>query len=341
MPRDRLIVVTGPSGSGKSSLLYDTLFAEGQRQFLESLGIQAGRVVRQLQRPDVDLIEGLQPTLAIDQRTGSANPRSTVGTITEIHDHLRVLMVRLGTPFCPNCKQPVRRQSVDEITELLFDEPIGTKYMLLAPMKRGEKGKHLELFETIRKAGFLRARVDGAIVDIDPAPELNPRKEHSIDAVIDRIILRDNVRDRLAESLRLAVRHGSGAVVVCSLAPNVELVKNADGADVSPWDESLYSTIHACPTCNQGFTEPEPRGFSFNSPYGACPECQGLGNRVEFDPTLVFPDETASLASGACAAWRGLAAKALDARRDMLEPVLRKVGVAWDTPLDRWPPACA
>jgi len=339
LPRGQLIVVTGPSGSGKSSLLYDTLFAEGQRQFLESLSVTARQFMHQLQRPDVDLIDGLQPTLCIDQRSGSTNPRSTVATVTEIYDHLRVLWARLATPICPQCGESIKQQSADEILEQLLEEPAGTKLMLLAPKLRGQKGKQLELFEEIRKAGFLRARVDGAIVDVDPPPELNAKKSHTIEAVVDRIIIRDKIEQRLGESLRLAITQGGGAVIVCSLPPGQELTKDAAGNDTTPWNEELLSTIHACPTCKLSFPELEPRSFSFNSPYGACPTCEGLGQQLAFDPTLVLPNPELSLAGGANLAWKGFSAKALREATAPLQEVLPRWKVTWETPLAEWPEA--
>lgn len=336
IPRDQLTVITGPSGSGKSSLAFDTIFAEGQRQYLESLSVTARQFVHQLERPDLDWIDGLQPTLAIDQRGGSPNPRSTVGTITEIYDYLRILFARLGTPYCPRCQEPILPQPVEDILADLLSRPTGTKLMLLAPKQKGEKGKQTALFEEIRKAGFLRARVDGEVHDVDPPPELNPRKAHTVEAVIDRIIVRENIADRLGESLRLAIHHGGGAVLVCELAPGQELTKQ-DGKDITIWEETLYSTLSACPICKQSYPELEPRSFSFNSPYGACPECQGLGNRVEFDPRLVFPDEALALSKGACTAWRGLGTTRLSRYQNAVREILPRWNVRWETPLADWP----
>ncbi|MDX1961940.1 MAG: excinuclease ABC subunit UvrA [Pirellulales bacterium] len=337
IPRDRLVVITGPSGSGKSSLAFDTLFAEGQRQYLESVSISARKLIQQLERPDIDWLDGLQPTLAIDQRAGNQNPRSTVGTITEIYDFLRVLFARLGVPHCPRCQIPIRPRPAEEIERDLTERPVGTKLMLLAPRVLAQKGKHLDEFEQIRKAGFLRARVDGAVVDIDPPPELNPRQSHTIEAVIDRIIIREQIQKRLAESLRLAIDQGNGAVIVCELPAGAELVKHPDGRDATVWTETLFSTLSACPGCQTSYPEIEPRSFSFGSPQGACPDCQGLGNRHELDPRLVLPDETRSLADGACAAWRGLSSKRLAAYHAALQPWLDAHQLALNTPLADYP----
>lgn len=327
-PRDRLIVVTGPSGSGKSSLAFDTLYAEGQRQYVESLSVYARQFLHQLERPDVDLIEGLQPTISIDQRTGSLNPRSTVATVTEIYDYLRLLFARVGTPHCPTCGSTICQQTPEQIQETLLELPEGTKAMILAPMVRGRKGAHREVLEAIRKAGFVRARIDGLVYEIDQAPELEPRKNHDIEAVIDRIILREGIEARLAESVNLAVRHGEGAVIVTQLDPNAENKK-----DPSAWLDELYSTQYACPVCKTSLAELEPRTFSFNSPYGACPACEGLGSKVEFDPDLVVPDWNLSMEQGAVAPWKGSTAAALKKERAQVEPFLARNQAAWDAPL--------
>ncbi len=278
LPRDRLIVITGPSGSGKSSLAFDTLYAEGQRQYIESLSVYARQFLHQLERPDVDLIEGLQPTISIDQRSGSQNPRSTVATVTEIYDYLRLLYARLGDPSCYRCGASIRQQSPEQILETLLARPEGTRMMILAPMVRGRKGRHREVLEAVRKAGLLRARIDGQVLDVDQPPALTPQKVHRIEAVIDRIVVRPGVGPRLAESIRLALRHGDGLV----LASHEQSRRGGE----SGWHDELFSTLYACPNCKTSFEELEPRTFSFNSPYGACPECEGLGTRVVADAQL-------------------------------------------------------
>ena len=215
IPRNQLVVLTGPSGSGKSSLAFDTLFAEGQRQFIESLSVYARQFLHQMERPDVDLIEGLQPTLCIDQRPGNQNPRSTVATVTEIYDYLRLMMARLGTPHCPDCGEPIQQQTAEQIQQRLLELPEGTKTMLLAPLVRGRRGQHQEVLAQIRKAGLVRARVDGEVYEVEQAPELDARKLHHIDAVVDRIIIRAGIDARLAESIQMAVRLGDGLMAVC------------------------------------------------------------------------------------------------------------------------------
>ncbi len=333
IPRDRLVVITGPSGSGKSSLAFDTLFAEGQRQYVESLSVYARQFLHQLERPDVDLIEGLQPTISIDQRAGSLNPRSTVATVTEIYDYLRLLYARLGESFCHQCGAEVCQQSPEQIQESLLEMPEGTKATILAPLVRGRKGGHRDVLDEIRKAGFVRARVDGLVYEIDQVPELAPRKNHNIEAVIDRIIIRPGIESRLAESVNLAVRNGEGTVIVALLDPEAE-----NKRDPSAWKDLLYSTQYACPSCKVSLPDLEPRTFSFNSPYGACPTCEGLGSRIEFDPELVIPDWSLSLEQGAIAPWKGSTATAAKKHRALLEPFLAKHHHSWDAPLEQLKP---
>ena len=330
LPRDRLIVITGPSGSGKSSLAFDTLFAEGQRQYIESLSVYARQFLHQMERPDVDLIEGLQPTISIDQRAGSQNPRSTVATVTEVYDHLRLLFARLGDPACYRCGASIRQQTPEQIIEDLLALPTGTKLIVMAPLVRGRKGQHKDVLAAVRKAGFLRVRIDGEVLDLEHVGELAPRKNHQIDAVVDRIILREGVDARLAESTRLALGHGDGAVLVSYLEPAAGGgAKNGK----EPWKEQLYSTLYACPHCKISFEELEPRTFSFNSPYGACPACEGLGSRLQFDPELVLPDDSLSLAGGAVAAWKGATPAEARRHKTQLRAFLKSSGFTWKTPL--------
>jgi excinuclease ABC subunit A len=299
IPRGKFVVITGPSGSGKSSLAFDTLFAEGQRQYIETLSTYARQFLHQLERPDVDLIEGLQPTISIDQRAGSRNPRSTVATVTEIYDYLRLLMARTGEVFCYRCGEPIRQQTPDQIADELMGLAEGTKLILLAPMVRGRKGKHEDVFAAVRKAGLVRVRVDGTVYDLDGLPELAPRRNHSIDAVVDRIVLRPSVRPRLLESLRLTIRHGEGLAAASLLRAGTD----ASGA----WEERRYSTEYACPNCRLSYEEIEPRTFSFNSPYGACPACQGLGILVEETASQSGADASPTPADGGevCPECRG------------------------------------
>ncbi len=329
IPRDRLVVITGPSGSGKSSLAFDTLYAEGQRQYIESLSTYARQFLHQLERPEVDLIEGLQPTISIDQRAGSHNPRSTVATVTEIYDYLRLLYARLGQPRCHQCGESIHQQSPENILDSLMELNRGTRVMILAPLVRGRKGEHKDVFNSIRKAGLLRARVDGEVIDVDDPPELAPRKTHTIEAVVDRVVVRDGARGRIAESVNLAIRHGDGLV----LATHEE-----KRAGKTQWRDRLFSTLYACPNCGISFEELEPRTFSFNSPYGACPECEGLGSHVAFDPELVVPEWGLSISGGAVAPWRSDSPAALRKHQKHLQPFLAKAGIDRSTPLEKLSP---
>ena len=356
IPRNRLVVVTGPSGSGKSSLAFDTLYAEGQRQYIESLSVYARQFLRQLERPDVDLIEGLQPTISVDQRAGATNPRSTVATVTEIYDYLRLLFARLGQATCYCCGQPIRQQTLEQILDALMALPEGTRVMVLAPMVRGRKGEHRDVLAAIRKAGLLRARVDGEVIDVETPPQLVAQRTHQIEAVVDRIVIREGVQARLAESIRLAVKHGDGLVIaayddrsskVARALRDRDSASRSDAATVDralrdrdpsrpngAWQDCLFSTHYACPDCKISYEELEPRTFSFNSPYGACPACEGLGVRVEFDPDLVVPDWSRSLAAGAVAPWRR-SASAMRKPRQALKEFLAAAGIRWNTPLEK------
>ncbi len=325
IPRNRLVVVTGPSGSGKSSLAFDTIYAEGQRQYIESLSVYARQFLHQLERPDVDAIEGLPPTIAIDQRAGVGNPRSTVATITEIYDYLRLLYARLGEATCYRCGEPIRQQHPGQIIDELLALPEGTKLMILAPMVRGRRGEHQDVFAAIRKAGFVRARVDGQVIDVEHPPPLAAQKVHHIEAVVDRVVVRNGVRPRLAESVQVAVRHGDGLLVA---------LFEERKAENATWRERLFSTKYACAQCKISYEEIEPRTFSFNSPYGACPTCEGLGVREEFDPQLVVPDKRRSLAQGAVLPWNegpGPDRKT----KNLVRAFLASVGARWNTPLEK------
>ena len=295
VPRDQFVVITGPSGSGKSSLAFDTLYAEGQRQYIESLSVYARQYLHQLQRPDVDLIDGLPPTICIDQRPGRQGRRSTVATTTEIYDHLRLLMARLGAVYCYQCGAQVRQQSPEQIQDQIMDLPEGTKTMILAPLVRGRRGAHKDVLQRIRKAGLVRVRIDSDVHDLDHVPTLAPRKTHHIDAVVDRVIIRPGIRSRVAESVALAIELSGGLAEICYLTPQAEGKSKAN----SSWSDQLYSTRHACPNCNISYEEIQPRTFSFNSPYGACPVCEGIGLLERFDPELVLPSLEVSLADGA------------------------------------------
>jgi excinuclease ABC subunit A len=294
IPRNRLVVITGISGSGKSSLAFDTIFAEGQRRYVESLSAYARQFLGEMQKPDVDSIEGLSPAISIDQRGVSHNPRSTVGTVTEIYDYLRLLYARIGIPHCPQCGREVTRQSAQQIVDAVLALPAGTRFQVLAPLVKDRKGHHQAVFEDVRKAGFVRVRVDGVVREVDEEIELDRYKLHTIEAVVDRLIIPEEIDDgfrtRLTDSVETALRLGDGIVVINDVSAE------------EPRD-LLYSEHLACPVCGISLPEIEPRTFSFNSPHGACRTCQGLGTRTELDPDLIVPNPDLSLEEGAIVAW--------------------------------------
>jgi excinuclease ABC subunit A len=355
IPQHKLVVITGLSGSGKSSLAFDTLLAEGQRQYIESLSIYARQFFEQMQRPDVDVIEGLQPTIAINQQAASTNPRSTVATVTEIYDYLRVLMARVGDVGCPDCGTPISQQTPNEIQEHILALAEQTKVMILAPMVRGRMGKHAEVLDRIRKEGFVRVRIDGQTYELDQVPELKARQHHNIEAVVDRVIIREGIENRLAESVRLALKHGEGALRISVLTPEAKAKLNGANGNGQPinghangnghtngnghehWEERVFSTFYACPDCKRNLAEVEPRTFSFNSPYGACRTCDGLGIVEGFDSDLVLPDLTLSLAQGAIAPWRGATGPSQEQQDKWLGVFLSKAKLSVDVPLAEWP----
>jgi excinuclease ABC subunit A len=290
IPRNRLTVVTGLSGSGKSSLAFDTIYAEGQRRYVESLSAYARQFLGVMEKPDVDQIDGLSPAIAIEQRTAARNPRSTVGTVTEIYDYLRLLWARVGTPHCPECDRPVRRQSATQIAGRISGWTEGTRVEILAPLIRGRKGEFRDLFDEALQEGFVRARVDGELVDLSDPPKLNRRVNHDISVVVDRLVLRPEERQRVAESIETALRMAAGTVEVH------EIPHGADGAGEP--DRHLFSEHYSCPVCGISIPELEPRQFSFNSPYGACPSCDGLGVRLEPNPELAVGDDRISILEG-------------------------------------------
>mgnify|MGYP002780462853 CR=1 FL=1 len=302
LPRDRLTVITGLSGSGKSSLAFDTIYAEGQRRYVESLSAYARQFLGLMEKPDVDVIEGLSPAISIEQKTAGRNPRSTVGTVTEVYDYLRLLWARVGTPHCPGCGQPVRRQSATQIVEQVLAWPEGTRIEVLAPLVRGRKGEFRELFEEMRKQGFVRARVDGELIQLEAPPKLARRQNHDIAVVVDRLVVRPDDRQRLADSIETALRTADGVVEI-----HAHLALPAQATDSrQPTADSrvhLFSEHYGCPSCGLSIPELEPRQFSFNSPYGACAACGGLGTRKEPNPELVLGDPSISVLEGVVLPW--------------------------------------
>ncbi|MCX5991005.1 MAG: excinuclease ABC subunit UvrA [Chloroflexi bacterium] len=318
IPRDRLVVITGVSGSGKSSLAFDTIYAEGQRKYVESLSAYARQFLGQMEKPDVDYIDGLSPAISIDQRGPSRNPRSIVGTVTEIYDYLRLLFARVGHPHCPKCGREIAQQTVQQIVDSILALPLSSRIMIMAPLVRDRKGEHQAIFEDLRKAGYVRVRVDGRMYDLSEEFQLDKNKKHLIEAVIDRLIIEEATDvSRVADSVETALKLGAGVV----------LISIADG------DELLFSEHFACVHCGISVGEIAPRTFSFNSPHGACPDCTGLGHKLEIDPELVIPDKSFSLAEGAIRPW-ARAGSMSSWYEDMVETVARRHGLSTDVPVE-------
>ncbi|MFR0496929.1 excinuclease ABC subunit UvrA [Limosilactobacillus reuteri] len=316
IPKNKLVVVTGLSGSGKSSLAFDTLYAEGQRRYVESLSAYARQFLGQMDKPDVDSIDGLSPAISIDQKTTSHNPRSTVGTVTEINDFLRLLWARVGTPICPNDNIPITSQSPEQMVDRVLELPERTRLQILSPVVRDKKGTQKKVFETIKREGFVRVQVDGETYDLDSVPELDKNKKHTINVVIDRIIIKEGIRSRLFDSFESALRLSDGYAI----------------ADVIGGDPIPFSEQYACPICGFTVGELEPRLFSFNAPTGACPECEGLGLKLEVDIDLVVPDQTKTLKEGAIVPWNPISSQYYP---QMLEQFCKSVDIDMDTPFNK------
>ena len=323
LPRNRMIVFTGLSGSGKSSLAFDTIYAEGQRRYVESMSSYARQFLGQMDKPDVDLIEGLSPAISIDQKTTARNPRSTVGTVTEIHDYLRLLYARAGTPHCPVCGREIRQQSVDEMVAAVLALPEGTKIQLLSPIVRTRKGEHTKLLEQALKDGFLRVRIDGEMYELDETPKLDKQKKHTIEIVVDRLVVRPNIRQRLTDSLETALKQSGGLVTV---------------QQIESGEETQFSQNYACPDCGVNIEELTPRMFSFNNPYGACPTCAGLGTLMKISPDLCIPDRDKSRNEGAisCMGW-GDSGTAGSMANNLLSSLAAHYGFSMDTPVRELP----
>ncbi|HOV63978.1 MAG TPA: excinuclease ABC subunit UvrA, partial [Spirochaetia bacterium] len=320
LPRDKLIVISGVSGSGKSSLAFDTIFAEGQRRYVESLSAYARQFLGRMDKPDLDYIEGLSPAISIEQKTTHRNPRSTVGTVTEIYDYFRLLYARIGVPHCPSCGRVIREQHIDQILDTIMSYPQETKLMILAPVVRGKKGEHQKIFTDARRAGFVRARVDGEIVSLDEDINLDRQKKHNIEIIVDRLKIGPDMRKRLSESVETALQVADGNLIVVRISGKTE-------------EEVFFSQKNSCPDCGISIPELQPRLFSFNNPYGACPECSGLGITLEFDPDLVIPDKSLSFNDGGVltanpdAAWQ----------RSWFEALSKHFHFSLDTPFDKLP----
>ncbi len=338
LPRNRLIVVTGLSGSGKSSLAFDTIYAEGQRRYVESLSSYARQFLGQMEKPDVDYIEGLSPAISIDQKSTSRNPRSTVGTVTEVYDYLRLLFARVGTPHCYRCGREISTQSSEQIVDSIAELPDGTRIVLLAPLVRGRKGEYAKLFEEITKEGFTRVRVDGEMKELRDKIALDKKRKHTIEVVVDRLVMKPEIRKRLADSVETTLRLSSGIVTVI-LSPSDGDPERSRGTQADK-TELTFSEAFACVYCGLSFEELAPRLFSFNSPYGACPACSGLGEKIEIDPWKVIPDRSKSIAEGAIVPWsRNMGSGRYPSMNpyymQQLERVLRRYRVKTTTPIEQ------
>lgn len=319
IPRDKLIVFTGVSGSGKSSLAFETIYAEGQRRYVESLSSYARQFLGQMDKPDVDSIEGLSPAISIDQKTTNHNPRSTVGTVTEIYDYLRLLFARIGIPHCPKCGKEIKKQTVDQIVDHVMELPEKTKIQLLAPVVRGRKGTHVKLLQDAKKSGYIRARVDGNIYDLSEEISLDKNKKHNIELVVDRLVIREGIEKRLTESIETVSSLSGGLLIV----------------DINSEKELVFSQNYSCPDCGISFEELEPRNFSFNNPFGACPDCSGLGMQMKFDPNLVIPNKSLSIKAGAITAsgWNS-AGKEDSVTGKVFKTLSEKYNFSLDTPFE-------
>jgi len=337
LPRDRLVVVTGLSGSGKSSLAFDTIYAEGERRYVESLSAYARQFLGQMNKPDVDYIEGLSPAVSIDQKSTSHNPRSTVGTVTEIYDYLRLLFARIGVPHCPQCGKVIQKQSVEKIVDQVMSMPEDTRLHLLAPLIRGRKGEYKQIFDDVRKKGFVRVRVNGEVRDVNDEIKLDRYKQHTIDVVVDRLVVRPDLAGRVADSVQTALQMGGGICIVERITQEAGgRTQEADGRSQSsilnPQSSMTFSEHFACAECGINLEELAPRSFSFNSPYGACKTCDGLGMREVFDPKLLIPDASLSLEAGGIAPWHS---RTSDYKKQALRAIAEKMGFATSTPLKK------
>lgn len=347
IPRNQLVVVTGLSGSGKSSLAFDTIYAEGQRRYVESLSAYARQFLGQMDKPDVDHIDGLSPAISIDQKSASKNPRSTVGTVTETYDYLRILFARVGTPHCINGHGPIERQSTDQIVDIVRTLPEGTKLQILGPVVRGRKGEYKKELVDIAKAGYVRVRVDGRMYEVTDDIPMDRYKQHTIEVVVDRVVVKEGIERRLTDSIEAALKMGSGLVTVSIQLPEgvpappsvqgmldrqAELESESEG-----WSDLLFSEAYACSVCGYSMPDLEPRMFSFNSPYGACPDCSGLGSKTEFDPDLVAPDHSKSLRDGAILPFVYKSGEVKDWWPEMLDAVGRACGFDAKSPISEIP----
>ena len=322
IPRNDLVVLTGLSGSGKSSLAFDTIYAEGQRRYMESLSSYARMFLGQMEKPNVESIEGLSPAISIDQKSTNRNPRSTVGTVTEIYDYFRLLYARIGTPHCPNCGREIHKQTVDQMVDQIMEQPEGTRLQLLAPVVRGRKGQHEKVLDRAKKSGYVRVRIDGSLYELTEEISLDKNIKHNIDIVVDRLVVKDGIQRRLADSVENVLELADGLLVV----------------DIIGGEPMTFSQSFSCPDCGVGISEIEPRSFSFNNPFGACPVCVGLGYKMEFDEELMIPDKSLSINGGAVAVvgWQSCTDKN-SFTNAILQALCKEYGFDLDTPFESYP----
>ena len=340
IPRNEMVVFTGLSGSGKSSLAFDTIYAEGQRRYMESLSSYARQFLGQMEKPKVESIEGLSPAISIDQKATNRNPRSTVGTVTEIHDYLRLLYARVGIPHCPNCGRAITKQTVDQMADSILELPEGTRLQLLAPVVRGRKGEHVKLLESAKKSGYVRARIDGIVYELDEEIKLEKNIKHNIDIVVDRIVVKKGIESRLVDSIENILHQTDGMMTVEVVSWPEGAVKPGKGEKALPVDENNeihFSSSFACPDCGISIGDIEPRNFSFNNPFGACPACAGIGYKMEFDQELIIPDESLSINQGAIIApgWAS-SGKEGSFTHAVLEALAEKHNFSLDTPFKEY-----
>ena len=321
IPRDKLVVITGLSGSGKSSLAFDTLYAEGQRRYVESLSSYARQFLGIMEKPNVEQIEGLSPAISIDQKTTSKNPRSTVGTVTEIYDYIRLLYARIGTPYCPNCGKKIDKQTLDQIIDNILELEEGTKIQVLAPIVRGRKGEFVKQILSYQKEGFVRARIDGEVFELTDDLNLDKKKKHNIELVVDRLVIKEGIRNRLAESVETALKHANDLVLI----------------DINGKEEKLYSCNFACPDCGISIGELTPRMFSFNNPFGACPTCTGIGYLMRMDEDLIIPDRSKTLYDGVKAFGASSMKKGETMAKMYFESIAKHYGVDIKKPIKNLP----
>ena len=322
IPRNELVVLTGLSGSGKSSLAFDTIYAEGQRRYMESLSSYARQFLGQMEKPDVESIEGLSPAISIDQKSTNRNPRSTVGTVTEIYDYMRLLYARVGIPHCPKCGKEIHKQSIDQMVDHIMQMPERTKIQLLAPVVRGRKGEHVKVLDQARKSGYVRVRIDGNLYELSEDIRLDKNIKHNIEVVVDRLIVKEGIEKRLTDSIETVMALSGGLMTV----------------DVTDGEPVNFSQSFSCPDCGVSVDEVEPRSFSFNNPFGACPECFGLGYKMEFDEDLMIPDKSLSIDDGAIVVlgWQSCTDKG-SFTRAILEALSKEYKFRLDTPFQDYP----